>query len=196
MKNKILAATILMLPLGLFLFFWWQPVPGKKPVAPLNTNSNWQAAAIASALAGQNSNTVAIIVSNFASVRAVAGNLSSATTTVAIAKSAPFAPLQFTNFAPAIVLENVRRAVRQYGDLFGGNPVGNNSEITAALAGNNPKGINFINAEAGMRVSGNGELVDSWGTPFFFHQLSGTEMEIHSAGPDRIMWTSDDLVNR
>jgi len=37
-------------------------------------------------------------------------------------------------------------------------------------------------------------LVDAWGTPFFFHQLSGHEMEIHSAGPDKIMWTADDLV--
>ena len=86
------------------------------------------------------------------------------------------------------------RAVRQYGQMFGGNPVGTNPEITAALSGNNPKGINFIKAEDGMRINGNGELVDPWGTPYFFHQLSGTDMEIHSAGPDRIMWTPDDLV--
>jgi len=36
--------------------------------------------------------------------------------------------------------------------------------------------------------------VDPWGTPYFFHQLSGKEMEIHSAGPDKMMWTADDLV--
>jgi len=78
--------------------------------------------------------------------------------------------------------------------MFGGNPVGNNSEITKALNGANPKQANFIKPEAGMHINGNGELVDSWGTPFFFHQLSATEMEIRSAGPDRTMWTSDDLV--
>ena len=45
-----------------------------------------------------------------------------------------------------------------------------------------------------MRINSQGELIDPWGTPYFFHQLSGTEMEIHSAGPDKVMWTQDDLV--
>jgi hypothetical protein len=105
-------------------------------------------------------------------------------------------PATATEIPPAVVLENVCRAIREYGAMFGGNPVGTNPEITAALNGNNPKQINFIKPEAGMRVNEAGELVDAWGTPFFFHQLSGTDMEIHSAGPDKIMWTSDDLVNR
>jgi hypothetical protein len=105
-------------------------------------------------------------------------------------------PLEFTNISPAIVLENMSRAIRQYGAMFGGNPVGTNPEITSQLTGNNPKHINFINAEAGMRINGNGELVDAYGTPFFFHQLSGTEMEIRSAGEDRKMWTFDDQVTR
>jgi hypothetical protein len=38
------------------------------------------------------------------------------------------------------------------------------------------------------------DLVDQWGTPYFFHQLSASEMEVHCAGPDKMMWTSDDLV--
>ena len=54
--------------------------------------------------------------------------------------------------------------------------------------------MNFLNADDGLRVNADGELVDPWGTPYFFHQLSGTEMEIHSAGPDKKMWTDDDLV--
>jgi hypothetical protein len=95
---------------------------------------------------------------------------------------------------PATVLQNIGRAIHQYGDMFGGNPVGTNPEITSQLSGNNPKHINFITAQAGMRINADGELVDEWGTPYFFHQLSGTETEIHSAGPDKIMWTSDDLV--
>ena len=114
------------------------------------------------------------------------------------ARAGPAAPPAVTaeNIPPTIVLENVNRAIRQYGVLFGGNPVGTNPEITAALNGGNPKQINFIKPEAGMRINENGELVDAWGTPFFFHQLSGSETEIHSAGPDKIMWTSDDLVAR
>ncbi len=95
---------------------------------------------------------------------------------------------------PVTLLENVHNAILQYGSMFGGNPVGTNPEITRALNGGNPKQVNFIKPDAGMHINSNGELVDSWGTPFFFHQLSGTEMEIRSAGPDRKMWTSDDLV--
>ena len=47
-----------------------------------------------------------------------------------------------------------------------------------------------------MRINARGELIDNWGTPFFFHQVSGTEMEIRSAGPDMKMWTADDLVTK
>jgi hypothetical protein len=101
---------------------------------------------------------------------------------------------QFTNIPPAAVLDNMRITFHQYASMFGGNPVGTNPEITAALNGNNPKQANFIKPEAGMRINDGGELVDPWGTPYFFHQLSGTVMEIHSAGPDRVMWTADDLV--
>jgi hypothetical protein len=97
---------------------------------------------------------------------------------------------------PATVLGNMRIAVNQYGSRFGGNPVGTNPEITKALNGDNPKQVKFISEEAGLRINGKGELVDSWGTAFFFHQLSGTEMEIRSAGPDKAMWTADDLVTR
>jgi hypothetical protein len=92
------------------------------------------------------------------------------------------------------VLENVRAAFRQYQSKFGANPVGTNPEITRALNGENRRQIRFLRKEDGMRVNARGELIDTWGTPYFFHQLSGTEMEIHSAGQDRILWTSDDLV--
>jgi len=99
-----------------------------------------------------------------------------------------------TNISPQIVVENMRRAIVNYGSTFSGNPVGTNPEITAALNGENPKQIRFIDPENGLRINGKGELVDSWGTPFFFHQLSATDMEVRSAGPDKIMWTADDLV--
>ena len=96
----------------------------------------------------------------------------------------------------ATVSSNMRITVNQYGSMFGGNPVGTNPEITRALNGDNPKEARFIKEELGLRINGRGELVDYWGTPFFFHQLSGTEMEIHSAVPDQVMWTADDLVTR
>jgi hypothetical protein len=97
------------------------------------------------------------------------------------------------SLAPNTILENMRITIRQYGAAFGENPVGTNPEITAALHGANPRHIDFLRAD-GNRVNANGELVDAWGTPYFFHQLSGHEMEIRSAGPDRVMYTADDLV--
>jgi len=97
---------------------------------------------------------------------------------------------------PATVLSNMRIVIRQYGSRFGGNPIGTNPEITETLDGGNPKQVKFISADSGLRINAKGELVDYWGTPFFFHQLSGTEMEIRSAGPDRVMWTADDLVTK
>jgi len=107
----------------------------------------------------------------------------------------PFEP-EFTNLPPAVVLENMRLVFRNYISMFGSNPVGTNPEITQALDGGNRKQTHFLSAADGLRINGRGELIDPWGTPYFFHQLSGTEMEIHSAGPDRVMWTADDLVSK
>lgn len=179
----VLAALVLVLAL-------WPHIFRVANVVNLPPSAASQDATVAGALARQDTNTVAIIQSNFARVQAVQPAPAVAPTPA----GAP-APLQFTNFPPSIALENMGRAVHQYGQMFGGNPVGTNQEITRQLAGANPKHINFINAEAGMRVNDNGELIDAWGTPYFFHQLSGSDMEIHSAGPDRIMWTADDLVS-
>jgi hypothetical protein len=99
-----------------------------------------------------------------------------------------------SGLTPLTVIENVRAVFRQYHLRFGANPVGDNAEITASLNGRNPRQSVFLNPDDGLRMNERGELVDNWGTPFFFHQLSRTEMEIHSAGPDRKMWSQDDLV--
>jgi hypothetical protein len=114
--------------------------------------------------------------------------------TLAEAAEPPAGPEIGPGLTPFTVLENMRGVFHQYASRFGGNPVGTNAEITGALNGNNPGHVVFLEPEAGMRTNNQGELIDNWGTPFFFHQLSGTTMEIHSAGPDRKMWTADDLV--
>lgn len=74
-----------------------------------------------------------------------------------------------------------------------GNPVGNNAEITAALAGRNRLRLSLIPPDH-PAINQAGELCDRWGTPFFFHAESGTRMEIRSAGPDRKLWSADDVV--
>ncbi len=74
-----------------------------------------------------------------------------------------------------------------------GNPVGENAEITAALTGDNR--VHFAFIPRGHRaINAAGELCDRWGTPFRFHQVSGTQMEIRSAGPDRKFATADDAT--
>jgi hypothetical protein len=183
MKNRVLAALIFVFPFALFFYFWLHPLKEKSQAS--------EDAAVAKALASMPQKN-AVIASNFAAAPQSVYYSPAASPPVAPAGSP--APLQVTNLEPKIVLENMRRAIHNFGSMFGGNPVGLNSEITARLNGGNPKHVNFINAEAGMRINANGELIDPWGTPYFFHQLSGTDMEIHSAGPDRIMWTTDDLV--
>jgi hypothetical protein len=99
-----------------------------------------------------------------------------------------------TPLAGATVAEAVRSAAQAYGAAFGGNPVGTNAEITRALNGNNPTHAMFLSGIPGQQINSKGELLDPWGTPYFFHQLSGSDMEVRSAGPDRKMWTSDDIV--
>ncbi len=84
---------------------------------------------------------------------------------------------------------------RDYRTTIGENPVGTNSEIMKAIMGGNAKGA-MLGPPEGQSVNGNGELVDPWGTPYFFHQLTSDLMEIRSAGPDRRMWNEDDIIGK
>lgn len=81
----------------------------------------------------------------------------------------------------------------EFAKHHGGNPVGENMEFAAALLGNNPKHLAYLPAK-GPFLDSSGQLIDRWGTPYFFHQQSATRTEITSAGPDRQFHTADDLV--
>ena len=154
-----------------------------------------QNAAVAAALAAQNSNTVAVIQSNFAPVQTASAQVVADTAAqIATPPAGPPAALEITNMPAETAIENMSRAIQQYGQMFGGNPVGTNPEFARELGGDNPKHINFISVDSGMRLDADGELVDPWGTPYFFHQISGDDTEVRSAGPDRVMYTSDDIV--
>lgn len=92
-------------------------------------------------------------------------------------------------------VENLRLMFRDYRTRFGENPVGSNAEIMKAIMGGNPVQA-MLGPPPGHSLNPAGELVDRWGTPYFFHQLSKDTMEIRSAGPDRVLWTGDDIVGR
>ena len=87
-----------------------------------------------------------------------------------------------------ILLEEFLRA-------FGAMPTGElNDEIVRRLQGENPKGIAVL-PKTHPAINAQGELIDRWGTPYRFHPESSWETTIRSAGPDKIMWSSDDILS-
>jgi hypothetical protein len=90
-------------------------------------------------------------------------------------------------------LKIVQAIIDAYRSNLHENPVGTNNEITAALSGKNSLRIALISSDH-PAINLKGELCDRFGRPFFFHQLSGTQMEVRSSGPDRQMWNDDDVV--
>ena len=192
--KKWLAVTAILVLIVLAWFLYARPKPGTAEYGPVPKSAGQPDAAVAKALATASPQVDAIINSNFAATSPPQTIYYAVPPKPPVVPAGKPQPLEYTNLAPDRVLDSVRHAIHDFGAMFGGNPVGVNSEITGQLNGANPKHANFIQSDAGMRINEKGELVDPWGTPYFFHQLSGTEMEIRSAGPDKIMWTADDLI--
>jgi hypothetical protein len=96
------------------------------------------------------------------------------------------------NADPLQSIYAVEQLFADYRYAYKENPVGSeNTEITQQLLGKNPKRIVFIDPRCAA-LRGN-QLVDQWGTPFFFHAVSGQHMQVRSAGYDRQHWTADDV---
>jgi hypothetical protein len=192
MKRWVLLLTGIALGIALALFLYKKPSPG---AAMPGKTVEEQNEAVADALANQSTQTVAVIESNFARVQPPAAQaVPGSAAQITIPPAGQAEPVEYSSIPPETAVENMSRAIHQYGQMFGGNPVGDNADFTRQLGGQNPKHINFITAAAGMQVNGNSELVDPWGTPYFSHQLSGSDTEVRSAGPDKVMWTADDIV--
>ncbi len=83
---------------------------------------------------------------------------------------------------------------RAYRDAFGSYPTGEgNADLMRALLGGNPdKRVLF--PRASPRLNGEGELLDGFGTAYFFHQVSSRQIEVRSAGVDQEFYTEDDVV--
>jgi hypothetical protein len=71
-------------------------------------------------------------------------------------------------------------------------PLSANEDWADLLKGKNAAHERFL-SENHPAFNAKGQLIDRWGTPLFFHALGGGRYEIRSAGPDKLMWTSDDL---
>jgi hypothetical protein len=96
------------------------------------------------------------------------------------------------SITPEESLNVISQILGHYRYAYQENPVGENSEITDRLLGNNPRKIVFIAPDC--EALRGGMLVDPWGTPLFFHALSAEQMDVASAGSDREFWTADDLT--
>ena len=72
-------------------------------------------------------------------------------------------------------------------------PIGGNEDFSAALRGENPNREVFIR-EGNPVFSSQGLLLDRWGSPMIVHPEAWRELELRSAGPDRIPYNGDDLI--
>lgn len=72
-------------------------------------------------------------------------------------------------------------------------PLADNSAFTGFLQGENPHQVAWI-PPGHPAVSNEGELLDRWASPLFFHRESSRRTSLRSAGPDRKMWTDDDIL--
>jgi len=71
-------------------------------------------------------------------------------------------------------------------------PLSANEDWAAAFRGLNPAHERFL-PDQHVALDSQGRLVDRWGTPVFFHALGNHQFELRSAGPDKKLWTDDDL---
>lgn len=72
-------------------------------------------------------------------------------------------------------------------------PLSANEEWSAALRGKRPGADPWISDQHPI-LDPQKRLIDRWGSPLHFHALGGQKWEIRSAGPDRRIWTGDDLI--
>jgi hypothetical protein len=74
-------------------------------------------------------------------------------------------------------------------------PLSANEEWSAALRGQRADAEPWLR-EGHRSLDAQGRLIDRWQTPLHFHALGQKQWEIRSAGPDRQLWTSDDLLEK
>jgi len=93
-------------------------------------------------------------------------------------------------------VQTLHALLKQYLHHLGrrqGLPLGNDSDLARALTGHNPIKLVVIPRNH-PAISPDGRLRDRWGTPYFIHPLGNRVFEIRSAGADRRIFTSDDVV--
>jgi len=70
-------------------------------------------------------------------------------------------------------------------------PLGMNEDFARALTGANKSHLAVI--PPGHPAIVDGEIIDRWGSPYFFHPRAADAIDVRSAGPDRKLFTDDDI---
>jgi len=97
-------------------------------------------------------------------------------------------------FPPEKEIAAVMQFFQIYRQEFGGFPAGEeNAQFMNALRGNNPTKLPIFPLTH-PRLDAKGNLLDPWGKPYIFHPVSRDRLEIRSSGPDREIFTADDLT--
>ncbi len=89
-------------------------------------------------------------------------------------------------------LEQIDGILFLYRWLFQQNPVGDNEDVVRQLTGSNSRGVVVLPPDH-PSINANGELLDRFGNPYFFHAVSETQMDIWSYGEDGVINTIDDF---
>jgi len=71
-------------------------------------------------------------------------------------------------------------------------PLGPNEEFAHALT--DPDSMGDTAIPLNHPAIKNGQIIDRWGKPWFFHQESSGSVSTRSAGPDRKLFTPDDVT--
>ncbi len=85
------------------------------------------------------------------------------------------------------MLESVFLIMKDRMPSFSGN-----QELVMILQGRATGGMKFLSTSFSY-IDRDGQLLDRWHRPLFFHQIRGPVIDVRSAGPDGIMWNEDDV---
>jgi hypothetical protein len=81
----------------------------------------------------------------------------------------------------AVTMDLLVAAVRDYAGEFGAPPLGDSRAIFRALRGENPRGLQFLQARRG---EGSDELLDPWGHSYELGVLPTGIVRVRCAGPN------------
>jgi len=68
-----------------------------------------------------------------------------------------------------------------------------NEELAQYLLGKNPYKTPYLSQDS-KTLNSQGQIIDRWGSPLHIHTISQKLLELRSAGPDKKLFTKDDLT--